>query len=93
MTNKLQVAKDENIEVAIMPIGAYNPWRRNHCNPEEALQIADELNAKYFIPIHTKTFKQGVEPFNEPIDWMKKSAVNYSLEIGLEEIGQTFVLS
>lgn len=93
MTDKLQSAKNENIDVAIMPIGAYNPWRRNHCNPEEALQMAHELNAKYFIPIHTKTFKQSNEPFNEPIEWMKKSAVNYSLQIGLEEIGQTFVLS
>ncbi len=92
-TEKLLTAENKNIDVAIMPIGAYNPWRRNHCNPEDALQIASALNAKYFIPIHTKTFKQSVEPFNEPIDWMKKSAANYSLKVGLEEIGQTFVLS
>lgn len=90
MTNKLRIAKNENIDIAIMPIGAYNPWRRNHCNPEEALQMAAELNAKYFIPIHTKTFKQGIEPINEPIEWLKKSVTNYPLTLGLEEIGQTF---
>ncbi len=93
LTDKFQQLKSENIDVAIMPIGAYNPWKRNHCNPEEALQMANEINAKYFIPIHTKTFQQGVEPFNEPIDWMKRSAVNYNIKIGLDEIGQTFVLS
>lgn len=92
MTDKLQTAKNENVDIALMPIGAYNPWKRNHCNPEEALQMAAEINAKYFIPIHTKTFRQGVEPFNEPIDRLKKSAANYPVKIGLEEIGQTFVL-
>jgi L-ascorbate metabolism protein UlaG (beta-lactamase superfamily) len=75
-----------------MPIGAYNPWRRNHCNPEEALQMANGLNSKVFIPIHTKTFKQSNEPFNEAIDWMKKSAPNYSMQIGIDEIGQTYKL-
>jgi len=93
MTDKLNVLKDENIEIAIMPIGAYNPWRRNHCNPEEALQMAENINAKYFIPIHTKTFKQSNEPFNEAIDWMIQSATKYKIKIGLEEIGQTFTLA
>lgn len=92
LTEKLRIAKDEEIDVAIMPVGAYNPWRRNHCNPEEALQMASELNSKHFIPIHTKTFKQSAEPFNEAIDWMKKSAPDFKINIGLEEIGQTFVL-
>jgi L-ascorbate metabolism protein UlaG (beta-lactamase superfamily) len=91
--DKFLQMKNENIDVALMPIGAYNPWIRNHCNPEQALQMATEINAKYFIPMHTKTFQQGVEPFNEPIDWMKRVAPNYSCKIGLDEIGQTFVLS
>ncbi len=93
LTDKLKPLKNENIEVAIMPIGTYNPWIRNHCNPEQALQMSNEIGAKYFIPIHTKTFKQGIEPFNEPIDWMKRSAPNYNIKIGLEEIGQTFILN
>lgn len=92
-TNKLDILKSENIDIALMPIGAYNPWRRAHCNPEEALQMADRMNAKYIIPMHCKTFQQGQEPFNEPIDWLKKSVVNYNVKIGLEEIGQTFTLS
>jgi L-ascorbate metabolism protein UlaG (beta-lactamase superfamily) len=91
-SDKLLPLKNENIDVAIMPIGAYNPWHHVHANPEEALQMADQIGAKYFCPIHTKTFTQSVEPFNEPIDWMKRSAPNYKLHIGWEEIGQTFVL-
>jgi len=91
--DKFNRLKNENVDIALMPIGAYNPWLRNHCTPEQALQMSDEIGAKYFIPMHTKTFKQGVEPFNEPIDRMKKAAPDFNIKIGLEEIGQTFVLN
>ncbi len=93
LTDKLRPLKSENVNVAIMPIGAYNPWKWNHANPEESLQMADEIGAKYFIPIHTKTFKQSAEPFNEPIEWLKRSVPKYNIKLGLDEIGQTFVLN
>lgn len=86
--------KEENIEVAIMPIGAYNPWKRNHCNPEEALIMADEhIGAKYFIPIHTKTFKQGSEPIDEPLTWLNDSIPKYKIKLAIDDIGKTFTLS
>jgi L-ascorbate metabolism protein UlaG (beta-lactamase superfamily) len=84
--------KNENVNIAIMPIGAYNPWTRNHCNPEEALQMAAMVNAKYFIPIHCKTLKQGMEPFNEPIERLHKAAPTSTIQLGLDSIGQTFIL-
>jgi L-ascorbate metabolism protein UlaG (beta-lactamase superfamily) len=93
MTDKLNVIADKNIDIALMPIGAYNPWKKAHCNPEEALQMADAVGAKYFIPMHCKTFKQGSEPFEEPIDWLKNSVGNYNIKLGLDTIGQTFTLS
>lgn len=93
MTEDFKILKDKNIDIALMPIGAYNPWRHAHCDPEEALQMANEIGAKYFIPIHTKTFRQGMEPYEEAIDWMNKSIVNYNMKVGLDTIGQTFTLS
>ena len=82
-----------SIDIAIMPIGAYYPWRKNHCNPEEALIMANEhLKAKYFVPIHCSTFKQGTEPIEEPLTWLNNSYKNYNIELGLDKIGQTFVL-
>lgn len=93
LTNKFLELNIKNIDIAIMPIGAYNPWRRNHCNPEEALQMAsNHLNANYFIPIHCNTFKQGMEPVEEPLQWLKESSVNYPIELGLVKIGETFSL-
>ena len=85
--------QNENIEIVIMPIGAYQPWRKNHCNPEEALIMASQhIGAKYFIPIHTKTFKQGTEPIDEPLSWLNNSIDKYDIELGLDDIGKTFTL-
>lgn len=93
MTESFKQFRDHNIEIAIMPIGAYRPWRRNHCNPEEALIMADEhIKAKYFIPIHTKTFKQGSEPILEPLNWLNELVLNYRVQLGLNDIGQTFTI-
>lgn len=91
-TDKLKAAAPFAPDIAIMPVGAYNPWKHNHCNPEEALIMAKDMNAKYFIPIHTKTFIQSQEPFNEAIDWTRNSYSNYNLNLGLSNIGETFVL-
>jgi L-ascorbate metabolism protein UlaG (beta-lactamase superfamily) len=91
-TNTFADLKDEGIEVAIMPIGAYNPWKSVHCDPEEALQMADQMRAKYFIPIHCYTFKQGVAPVTEPLKWLVTSAPNYNTRLGLVQIGQTLKL-
>ncbi len=93
-TDKFLGLKSEEVDIAIMPIGAYNPWKKNHCNPEEALVMADYfLNAKYFIPIHCNTFRQGREPIDEPLSWLMDSSKNYSIAVGLNEIGQTFTLA
>lgn len=81
----------KDIDIAIMPIGAYYPWRRNHCNPDEALKMADEhLNARVFIPIHCATFKQGLEPVEEPLQWLLESSPNYAVTLGINNIGETF---
>ena len=31
-----------------IPIGAYNPYQHRHCNPEEALNIAEILNVSVY---------------------------------------------
>lgn len=54
-----------SIDVAILPIGAYEPrWmmHENHVNPEEALQGFIDLNARVMIPMHYDTFRLSREP-------------------------------
>ena len=38
----------------------------------------------------TFTFKQGTEPIEEPLNWLRKSVKNYNINLGLDDIGQTF---
>jgi L-ascorbate metabolism protein UlaG (beta-lactamase superfamily) len=91
-TDKLKKHRNENVDIAIMPVGAYKPWRKYHCTPEEALVMAEyHLGAKYFIPIHTKTFDSG-EMIYEPLNWLNNSIKNYNIKLGLNDIGQTFNL-
>jgi len=89
MTNKFKESNEE-VDVAIMPIGAYNPWKFNHCNPEEALQMAEDVKAKFFIPIHTETFRQGNEPRGEAIQRMLEAYRQCNVTLGLSKIGETF---
>ena len=57
------------IDVAMLPIGAYDPeWfmQRAHVNPEQALQAFEDLGARTFVAMHWGTFKQTDEPLDEP---------------------------
>ena len=56
--------------VALLPIGPCRPeWfmRPKHMTPEEAIRLAEELDAGVTIPIHWGTFRLGMEPIEEPI--------------------------
>lgn len=68
-TDKLKrVRGGREIDLAIMPIGAYNPWIANHCTPEEAVRMADWAGANQIMPIHHQTFVLSVEPVGEPME-------------------------
>ena len=76
---------------AIMPFGAYDPWIWNHCNPEQAVAMANAAGAAYIIPVHHQTFKLSNEPMHEPIE-RAQAALQYEPErLALTFVGQTFV--
>ena len=80
------------VELAMMPIGAYDPWIHNHCNPEQAVQMADQIRAKAILPMHWGTFIQSDEPTDEPIKRFKKALAATPERIALESHGQTWVM-
>jgi len=79
------------IDIAIMPIGAYDPWIRSHATPEEAIAMANAAGAKFIVPMHHQTFRLSLEPFREPIERFEKALEGAPHRIALRQIGQTFV--
>ena len=80
---------DGPFEAAIMPIGAYNPWIRNHCTPEQAVRLADAAGARLFVPVHHQSFALSREPFYEPIERAQAALAEEADRLALREIGQT----
>jgi L-ascorbate metabolism protein UlaG (beta-lactamase superfamily) len=80
------------IDVAIMSIGAYNPWIQSHSTPEQAVQMANAAGARFVVPVHHQTFRLSFEPFREPIERFEAALGKTPERIALREIGQTFVL-
>ncbi len=63
-----QLRSSKPVHLAIMPIGAYDPWIRVHCNPEQAWAMANHAGAEFVLPVHHQTFQLGREPRTEPIE-------------------------
>lgn len=91
-TDFSHVARPGGIDVMAVPIGAYNPWIRAHCNPEQAIAMADQAGARVLLPIHHQTFKLSVEPMLEPIARFTAALAAQPARIGWREIGETFTL-
>ncbi|MGD1046602.1 MAG: MBL fold metallo-hydrolase [Bacteroidota bacterium] len=59
-----EIGKKFAVDVALIPIAPIEPhdfMKRVHADPEEALQIFDDVHAKIIIPIHHRTFVQGLD--------------------------------
>ena len=80
------------IDLAIMSIGAYNPWIHSHCTPEQAVEMATAAGAQFIMPVHHQTFRLSFEPFREPIERFQAALRDAPERIALREIGETFVL-
>jgi L-ascorbate metabolism protein UlaG (beta-lactamase superfamily) len=79
-------------DAAVMPIGAYNPWIRNHCTPEEAVTMADAAGARLIVPVHHQSFRLSNEPFMEPIERIQEALTKESDRLAVREIGETVIL-
>ncbi len=94
LTDSFRRLRDQRgIDLAIMPIGAYNPWIRAHCTPEQALRMANEAGAEFFLPVHHRTFPLGAEPYNEPLERIRTALANDPHRLAVSLIGEEFRLS
>ena len=78
------------VDLAVMPVGAYNPWIYYHCTPEQAWRMGNEAGAEFFVPVHHQTFQLSREPFLEPLERFQRAANNHPDRVGITRIGQEF---
>jgi L-ascorbate metabolism protein UlaG (beta-lactamase superfamily) len=92
----LEIGKAFPIDLALLPIGAYRPpsFRQVHCNPEDALQAFEDMQARYMVPIHWGTFRLSYEPIHEPTAWLARLCCDngFAGRVKILQHGQTFVL-
>lgn len=69
-------------EVALLPIGAYNPetFRTVHTNPEDATRAFLDLHSRWMVPMHYGSFRLSHEPVDEPLQLLEKEAKEAGIE-------------
>ena len=90
--NFAELRQHGRIDLAIMSIGAYNPWVRSHSTPEQAIEMANAAGAQFIMPVHHQTFRLSFEPLREPIERFEAALRDAPERIALREIGETFVM-
>ena len=78
------------VDVAILPIGGYQPFIRSHASPEQAWQMFVESGAEFLIPIHHQTFILSYEPPDEPLERLLAAAGKEADRIVIRNVGETF---
>ena len=80
------------IDLAILPIGAYDPYVYHHANPEQSWAMRREMDATFILPMHHSTFRLGREPDAEPIERLLAAAGQERWRVALREPGQTWTM-
>jgi len=80
------------VELAILGIGAYNPYLAAHASPEQAWEMAGHVRADLVVPMHHSTFRLSHEPMSEPIERLRSAAGREEDRIVIRRIGETFTL-
>jgi L-ascorbate metabolism protein UlaG (beta-lactamase superfamily) len=87
-----QVKSTKPVDLAIMPIGAYNPWIHYHCTPEQAWRMGNDAGAEFLVPVHHQTFQLSSEPVGEPIRRFYEAAGSSAHRVAIDSIGREFHL-
>ena len=80
------------LDVAIFGNGAYDPWIRNHADPEQVWRMFVESGARYLVPIHYDTFRLGKEPVGDAMRRLLAAAGPDAGRIVIREIGGEWFL-
>jgi L-ascorbate metabolism protein UlaG (beta-lactamase superfamily) len=79
------------VDLAIVGIGAYDPYIAAHATPEQAMAMADHVQASYVLPMHHSTFRLSHEPVAEPMQRMVAAAGVNADRVVIREVGRMWV--
>lgn len=83
-------SRKKPLDLMLMPIGAYDPWIRAHCDPEQAADMARQAGARAFVPIHHQTFQLSSEPMHEPAERIRTAWSKTPERLLAVDVGETF---
>lgn len=85
-----RVGRSGGVDLAIVGIGAYDPWIGGHANPEQAWAMAMDAGARRVLPMHHSTFKLSVEPMEDPLRRFLVAAGARAGDVVSRRIGETW---
>lgn len=80
------------VDLAVIGIGAYNPWIESHANPEQAWQMCLDAQAKRVLAMHHSTFELSREPTDEPLQRFLAAAGARASDVVIQHVGQQWSL-
>ncbi|HEV8454013.1 MAG TPA: MBL fold metallo-hydrolase, partial [Gemmatimonadales bacterium] len=86
------IGQSGGVDLAILPIGAYDPWIGNHANPEQAWTMAGHLGARQVLPVHHSTFRLSREPREEPLKRLLAATGDQRDRVVGRGIGETITI-
>ncbi len=78
------------VDLAILGIGAYNPYIAAHATPEQAWELANHARAERLLAMHHSTFRLSYEPTAEPIERLMTVAGRSIDRLVARQMGQVW---
>jgi L-ascorbate metabolism protein UlaG (beta-lactamase superfamily) len=76
-------------DLVILENGQYNQdWKYIHMMPEEVVQAAVDLRAKWLFPVHWSKFKLALHDWDEPMNRVFKEAERKNVSLVHPMIGE-----
>jgi L-ascorbate metabolism protein UlaG (beta-lactamase superfamily) len=81
-----------DLTLAVMGIGAYEPWQHAHATPEQVWEMFKATEARHLLPVHHSTFPLGDEHIDEPMQRLLATAGAEAQRVVIANPGQVWTM-
>lgn len=76
-------------DLAMVETGAYNlAWPNVHMQPEQSLKAAQDVGARWMLPIHNGTFDLSIHAWQEPFERIARLAQAANMPLATPRLGE-----